>query len=105
MIKDAWGKTVEFYPIHRSLLASTDDTTLFISPGKLNPKPKEEMTLVSAIRDNKTQMNYKRSSKDDEENAKGMCVKLTFTFIGCGQMLNPYVTVAGLTERELPSAS
>ena len=30
MIQDAFGKDAEFYPIHSSLLASTDDTTLFI---------------------------------------------------------------------------
>ena len=34
MIQDAFGKDVGFYPIHRSLLASTYDTTFFIRPGK-----------------------------------------------------------------------
>ena len=35
MVQDAFEKDVVFYPICGSLLASTDDTTLFISPGKI----------------------------------------------------------------------
>ena len=102
LIKDALGEDVEFYPIHKSLLASTDDTTLFISPGKITTKTKDDIMLVSGEHDNKTQMYYKQSSTDDDENAKGICVKLTFTFTGSGQVFNPYITVSGLTERELP---
>ena len=34
MMEYAFGKDVDFYPIHRILLASTDDTTLFIGPEK-----------------------------------------------------------------------
>ena len=34
MMKYAFGKYFDFYPIQRSLIASTDDTILFISPGK-----------------------------------------------------------------------
>ena len=36
MMQDEFGKDVEFYPIHRSLLARTDETTLFIIPGKIS---------------------------------------------------------------------
>ena len=35
MMQDVFGKDVGFYPIHGILLASTDEKTLFISPGKL----------------------------------------------------------------------
>ena len=49
-------------------------------------------------------MYYNKScDDDDDENAKGMRVKLTFTFTGAGQVFNPYATVSGLTERDLPS--
>ena len=34
MMQDEFGRGVDFYPIHRSVIASTDDTTFFISPGK-----------------------------------------------------------------------
>ena len=60
--------------------------------------------LVSSVHDNKTQIYYKKScDDDDDENSKVMRVKITFTFTGEGQVFNPYVTVSGLTERELPS--
>ena len=59
--------------------------------------------LVSSFHDNKTQMHYKKSCDDDDnKNAKGMRVKINFTFNGEGKVFNPYVTVSGLTERELP---
>ena len=32
----SFGKDVDFYPIRRSLLSSTDDKTLFISTGKIS---------------------------------------------------------------------
>ena len=35
MMQDAFGKDVDLYPIHRSLLYRTDYKTLFISPGKI----------------------------------------------------------------------
>ena len=34
-MKYVFGKYVDFYPIHKNFLARTDDTTLFISPGKI----------------------------------------------------------------------
>ena len=86
------------------MLASTDDTALFISPGKIGTHCKYNEMLVSSVHDNKTHIYYNKSFDDDDDgNAKGMCAKLTFTFTGGGQVLNPYVTVSGLTERELPS--
>ena len=32
VVQDSFGKDIDFYPIHRLFLYSTDDTTLFISP-------------------------------------------------------------------------
>ena len=96
-MQDALGKYVNFYPMHRSFLASTYDTTLLISPGKISTHFKDNEVLVSSVHDNKTQMYYKKSCDDDDENAKGMRVKLTFTFTCSGKVFNPYVTVSGLT--------
>ena len=59
--------------------------------------------LVSSVNDNKTQIFYKKSCDDDDENSKVMRVKLNFTFTGAGRVFNFYVIVSGLTERELPS--
>ena len=105
MIQDAFGKDVGFYPIHRIFLASTDDTTLFISTRKLVHICKDNDMLFSSVHDKKSQMYYKKlcDDDDDDENAKGMHFKRTFTITGKGKVFNPYVTVSGLTERELPS--
>ena len=93
IMRDALGKDVEIYPIHRILLASTDDTTLFISTGKISTHSKENEMLVSSVYDNKTQIYYNKSCDDGDENAKGMRVKLTFTFTGAGQVFNTYIVV------------
>ena len=98
MMQYEFGKDVEFYPIHRSFLSRTEAITVFISPGKISTHCKENEMLVYSVHDNKTQMYYKKSSDhDDNENAKGMRVKINFTLTGEGQVLNTYVTVSGLT--------
>ena len=48
-------------------------------------------------------MYYNKSCDYDDENAKGICVKLTLTFTGAGQGFNLYVTISGLISIELPS--
>ena len=102
-MQDALGKDIYFYPIHMSFLSSTDDTTFFINLVKISTHSKDNEILVSSVRDNKTQIYYKKSCDDDDENAKGMRVKLTLTFTGAGQVFNLYVTVSGLIERDIPS--
>ena len=96
----ALGKDVDFYPIHRSFLDRTDDTTFFISPGKIGTHCKGNEMLVSSVHYNKTQMYYKKSCDDDDyddENKKVMRVNLTFTFNAEVNMFNEYVTASGLT--------
>ena len=94
IMQDAYGKDVDFFRIRRSLLASTDDTTLFISPGKIVTHCKDNEMLVSSVHDNKTLMYYSKScDDDDDENVKGMFVKLTFNLTGEVQVFNPCVTV------------
>ena len=46
-------KDVDFGPIHRILLASTYDTTFFISPGKIGTHFKDNGMLVSSVHDKK----------------------------------------------------
>ena len=65
MMQDAFGKDVDFYPIHRSFIARTDDTTLFISPGKNIKHCKDNYMLVYSVHDNKNKMYYKKSCDDD----------------------------------------
>eukprot|EP00957_Ditylum_brightwellii_P008178 619111-Ditylum_brightwellii.AAC.1 len=47
-------------------------------------------------------MHYKVTDENLDQNAKGMRFKLTLTFTGGDQMFNPYITVSGLCEQELP---
>ena len=67
MMQYSFGNYVDFYPIRRSLLASTDDTTFFISPGKVSTHCKNNEMLVSSVHYNKTQMYYKKSCDDDDD--------------------------------------
>ena len=53
MTQDEFGKDAEFYPIHRSFLASTDNTKLFISPEKVGTHCKDNEMLVSSVHDKK----------------------------------------------------
>ena len=99
MMQDSLGKDVDFYNIHRSLLVSTDDTTLLISPGIISTHSKYHEMIVSSLHDNKNKTYYKKSCDNDDENSKGMRVKLTCTFTGVGKVFNLYVTVSGLKER------
>ena len=98
-MQESFGKDVDFYPIHRSLIARTDYTTLFISPGKSSTNFKGNYMLVSSVNDNKTQIYYNKScdDDDDDENTKLMRVKITFTFTVEVQVFNPYVIFSGLT--------
>ena len=85
------------------MLASTDDTTLLISTGKIGTHFKDNEILVSSFHDNNTQIYCKKSCDyDDDENPKGMRFKLTFIFTGEVKVFNPYVTVSGLIERDIP---
>ena len=60
--------------------------------------------LVSSVHDNKTQIYYNKSCDDDDDvNTKGMRFIINFTFTDEGKVFNLYITVSGLTERELPS--
>ena len=106
LVKKSFGrKKIDIFPVHRSLLSSTDDTILFVCPTSIARKPKNEKLLVSARHDPKTQMYYQKQPKNSDESARGMRVKLTFTFLGNGLMMPIYVTAAGFTERDIPRSS
>ena len=86
-------------PVLPALITSTDDTTVFVFKG--SSKEPEGWYLVENERDGKDQSNF---SNDDggTDNKNGLRVRLTFTMNGVGMMAAPFVTVTGLTERELP---
>ena len=51
MMQDAFGKDVDFYPIQRSFLASTDDTSLLIIPRKISTHCKDNEMIFSSVHD------------------------------------------------------
>jgi hypothetical protein len=55
----------KFYPIHQSLLSSSDGTTLFICPRKISKKKKNGQILVSYHHDNSTQIYYKEEELEE----------------------------------------
>ena len=69
-MKNAFGKDVDFYTICSSFIASTDDTTLFVSPVRIGTHCKYNDMLVSSVYDKKTQMYYNKYCDDDDYDYK-----------------------------------
>ena len=42
-------KNANLYPVYRSLIASSDDTTIFVSPGTINPKKRQIKCYLQVI--------------------------------------------------------
>ena len=89
-------------PVRRAYVMSTDDTTEFVFQGQGSNLSKAEFVLVSskALATSGTRAKFKTGSTDC---ANGLRVKLTHTFAANGTMAPLFVSVCGLTERELPT--
>ena len=42
-------KNANLYPVYRSLISSSDDTTIFVSPGTINPKKRQIKCYLQVI--------------------------------------------------------
>ena len=89
---------VEIYPVHKQLIFNSDDVVLYISPSKTTSRWKKEEYIVSAAHDDSSNMAY---TIDRNPHITGMRVRLTFTFSGCELIAPLYVTVSGLSGKEL----
>ena len=79
---------------------STNDTTDYVYEGNGNNR-KGTFRLVS----NKSLKNAGSRSRytiDNSKSMNGLRVKLTYTFSAAGTMAPIFISVLGLTERELP---
>ena len=97
MVSDEWGKCL--IPIAAYYIYSTDDTTEYVFDGR--KKNAEKFVLVSreAVANSGTNSYYQ---VDDCSAMNGLRVKFTFTFSAAGTCFPLCITVAGLTDREMP---
>ena len=85
--------------VNPALLFSTDDTVQFIFEGKGVGVDQFRLVSSKCLKGSGTRSKYKLSNAN---NMNGMRVKMTYTFSGAGTGAPIFVTVLGLTERELP---
>ena len=87
------------YNVLPGLITSTDDTTVFVFKGETQEL--EGWYLVDKNHDNSKQ-SYFSNDTGGTDNKNGLRVRLTFTLNGVGMMAAPFITVTGITEKELP---
>ena len=97
MVSAAWGTPV--FPVLPELIISTDDTTEYIFEGTMNEKPKFVLATKTAVSKRGTNSLYR---VEDSKSMNGLRVKPTFTFTAMGNCFPLVVTVAGLTDYEMP---
>ena len=97
LVSTAWGTSV--FPVLPELIISTDDTTEYIFEGTVNEQPKFVLATKTAVSKRDTNSLYR---VEDSKAMNGLRVKLTFTFTAMGNCFPLVVTVAGLTEKEMP---
>ena len=90
---------IDMFPVQPQYLYSTDDTTEYIYEGTKKDTPKFVLTSKKSISERGTKSVHR---VEDNKSMSGMRVKLTFTFSAAGTCLPLVVTVAGLSDRELP---
>jgi hypothetical protein len=100
IVSDVLG-TKDIYPIQPSLITSTNDTVLFVHKEKFNKKHNTgNKSLISTLIDRKVHNVYTTATQSSRK--PGMRVRLTTTISAGGQVANIYVTVHGLSSKELP---
>ena len=87
------------YNVMPGLITSTDDTTIFVFKGAT--KELEGWYLMDKSHSGGKQSSYS-NDKGGTDNKNGLRVRLTFTINGVGMMAAPFITVTGITEKELP---
>ena len=92
------------YPILPGLIFSTDDSTLFVFKGKA--KTAESWYLLQDNGFNDGVAKYNQSVYGNEEGGtdhlNGLRVRLTFTMNATGMLAATFITVTGVSEKELP---
>ena len=100
LVSSCYGNNA-VYPILPSLLTSTDDTTLFVHKHKKDKERKDGKTYIAPVNHEKKFKNLFETSTEGKK-TEGMRVRLTTTISGSGQVSAIYVTIKGLTQKEIP---
>ena len=98
MVSKSLGDT-PVYPLAPQLITSTDDTTEYVFDGSKPKEPKFVLCSKSSIADSGTNAIY---CGDDCSSMNGLRVKLTYTVTAAGNCFPLVVTIAGLSEYEMP---
>ena len=91
-------------PIHHvlpAMVTSTDDTTVFVFRGA-STKLEGWYLTESKLQGNKQSLFSNDEGGTDQK--KGLRVRLTFTLNAIGMMAATYISVTGITEKELPKS-
>ena len=86
-------------PVKPQYLYSTDDTICYVFEGKGEKELPFRLVSSLSLENAGTRSRYK---KDDSKAMNGLRVKFTFTFFGAGTSAPTYISICGLTEREMP---
>ena len=90
------------YNVLPGLITSTDDTTVFVFKGAT--KELEGWYLLDKSHTAHKQSSYS-NDKGGTDNKNGLRVRLTFTINDVGMIAAPFITVTGITEKELPRST
>ena len=90
------------FPVHPALITSTDDTTVFVFKGKAEKE--KGWYIIEKDADGRKQAHF-TNDKGGTDHLNGLRVHFTFTLNAIGAMAAPFITVTGITERELPKHS
>ena len=85
--------------VYTELIFPTDDTIQYIFEGKGEKKDRFSLVSSKSQKQSGTRAKYELSTSN---HMMGMRVKLTYTFSAAGVIAPIFITVTGLSERELP---
>lgn len=92
------GKVVS--PVHPALITSTDDSTVYALAG--TESDTKEWVLENAEAHNNSTYSSFSNDEDKNINLKGRRVRITTTISASGAVAPLFITIYGLTERDLP---
>ena len=92
-------KILSLVPVIPALIISTDDTVNYVFAGEGNKQEQFRLVSTKSLTRAGTNSRYKH---DDSNIMCGTRVKLTYSFSASGTSAPIFITVTGLTNREIP---
>ena len=95
------NKNLPMIPLRPEYVYSSDDTTTYCYEGKGENKASFVLVGSNTMTKSGTRSRY---AQEDSNHMCGLRVKLTYTFSAAGISAPIFVSIVGLTEREMPSS-